>query len=119
MRRTSFLVTPADTCTVYAAQGGTYEAVIADMQRPPRESVSKHWLACYVMLSHARAVEGLLILCPATREELSARPPQYLLDELDGLERLESLSLRELAARINALPIDVPAEFSHILTCLL
>ena len=36
VRRTSFLATPADTITVYAAQGNTYEAVVADMQKPPR-----------------------------------------------------------------------------------
>ena len=31
IRRTSFLVTPADTITVYAAQGSTFKAVVADM----------------------------------------------------------------------------------------
>jgi hypothetical protein len=31
VRRTGFLVTPADTLTVYAAQGSTFDAVIADM----------------------------------------------------------------------------------------
>ena len=51
VRRTSLFVTPADTITVYAAQGGTYDAVVADMQRPPNVDPSKHWLACYVMLS--------------------------------------------------------------------
>ena len=30
VRRTGFLVTPADTCTVYAAQGSTYEVCVAD-----------------------------------------------------------------------------------------
>ena len=31
VRRTSFQLMPADTITVYAAQGSTYEAVVADM----------------------------------------------------------------------------------------
>ena len=46
VRRTSFLVMPADTLTVYAAQGSTFDAVIADMQRPPNLDHAKHWLAC-------------------------------------------------------------------------
>ena len=58
VRRTSFLVSPADTITVYAAQGSTFDAVIADMQRPPNLSPEKHWLACYVMLSRARHLPG-------------------------------------------------------------
>ena len=62
VRRTSFLVTPADTITVYAAQGNTYDAMIADMQRPPSLELSKHWLACYVMLSRARTIDGFLVL---------------------------------------------------------
>jgi len=85
VRRTTFLAMPADTITVYAAQGSTYDAVVADMQRPPNYDTAKHWLACYVMLSRARSLEGFLVLRPATRKELAARPPQYLLDELDRL----------------------------------
>eukprot|EP00973_Karenia_brevis_P039080 5398137-Karenia_brevis.AAC.1 len=96
VRRTSFLTAPADTITVYAAQGGTYDAVVADMQRPPSLAFAKHWLACYVMLSRARTLEVFLVLRPATRKALSARPPKYLLDELDRLMRLEESSLSEL-----------------------
>eukprot|EP00973_Karenia_brevis_P042554 5892242-Karenia_brevis.AAC.1 len=87
---------PADTITVYAAQGSTYDAVVADMQRPPNLELAKYWLACYVVLSRARSLEGFLVLRPATRTELSARPPQYLLDELDRLLQLEEKSLIEL-----------------------
>ena len=84
-RRTGFFATPADTITVYAAQGSTFDAVIADMARPPNLDPTKHWLACYVMLSRATSMDGFLVLRPATQEDLSARPPQYLLDELDRL----------------------------------
>ena len=100
IRRTSFLISPSDTCTVYAAQGGTYDAVVADMQRPPNLAIAKHWLACYVMMSRARSLEGFLVLRPASRKELSARPPQYLLDEIMRLEELEQLSLTELHSYI-------------------
>ena len=85
VRRTGFLLSPADTMTVYAAQGGTYDAVVVDMKRPPHLDLAKHWLACYVMLSRARSLVGLLILRPATRKELDARPPQYLIEEIDRL----------------------------------
>ena len=116
VRRTSFLATPADTVTVYAAQGSTYDAVVADMQRPPSFDLAKHWLACYVMLSRARTLEGFLVLRPATRTELSARPPKYLLDELDRLMRLGESSLSELVSYIEELPMDVPADILQILT---
>ena len=35
IRRCTFRILPADTATVYTAQGGTYDAVIADMEKPP------------------------------------------------------------------------------------
>ena len=94
--------------TVYAAQGSTFEAVIADMQRPPNFDSAKHWLACYVMLSRAKSLEGFLVLRPATRQELSAKPPQYLLDELARLEALEHKTVEELVAYLDSLPISVP-----------
>ena len=114
VRRTSFLATPADTITVYAAQGGTYDAVVVDMQRPPSLDSSKHWLACYVMLSRARSLDGLLILRPATRKELSAKPPKYLLDELSRLAK-EEASLDELRQYIDALPVEVPVQVRTLL----
>ena len=80
VRRTSFKALPADTITVYAAQGSTYDAVVADMARPPNLDLGRHWLACYVMLSRARSLDGFLVLRPATRKEMSAKLPQYLLD---------------------------------------
>ena len=115
IRRTTFMATPADTITVYAAQGSTFDAVVADMQRPPHLDLAKHWLACYVMLSRAKSVEGFLVLRPATRNELSARPPQYLLDELDRLLQLETSSFQELVDYINDLPLNIPDDISHIM----
>jgi hypothetical protein len=68
--------------TVYAAQGNTYHAVIADMEKPPNLGPDEHWLACYVMLSRAKTLEGLLILRPALRHQLFRKPQQNLLDEM-------------------------------------
>ena len=115
VRRTSFLVMPADTLTVYAAQGSTFDAVIADMQRPPNLDHAKHWLACYVMLSRARSIEGFLLLRPAAKKELENRPPQYLLDELARLSSLERSSTHELRDYLASLPIDVPEEVLDLL----
>jgi hypothetical protein len=67
VRRTTFRATPADTITVYAAQGSTFDAVVADMERPPNLPLDKHWFACYVMLSRARSFEGFPVPRPATR----------------------------------------------------
>ena len=115
VRRTTFLATPADTITVYSAQGSTFDAVIADMQRPPNLDMDKHWLACYVMLSRATTLEGFLVLRLAKREELSHKPPKYLLDELDRLMKAEEKSLQELIDYINSLPMKVPAAITKLL----
>jgi len=115
IRRTSFLVTPADTVTVYAAQGSTYDAVVADMERPPNWNLGQHWLACYVMISRARGVNGFLVLRPAKRSELSAGPPSYLLEELKRLTLLETASHQELVDYISSLSISVPEKIQGVL----
>ena len=89
VRRTTFQVLPADTIIVYGAQGGTFDAVIVDMERPPNMDADTHWLACYVMLSRPRSLEGLLILRRAAREELGRPPPAFLLRELERLKDRE------------------------------
>ena len=67
------------------------------------------------MISRARSAGGLLVLRPATRKELSARPPQYLLDELKRLSDLEKNSEAELVSYINALDIVVPEKIRNLL----
>ena len=114
-KRQSFLVTPADTVTVYTAQGGTYDAIVADMQRPPYQPLAMHWLACYDMISKARSLGGFLVLRPATRKELSAGLPQYLVDELDRLRRLEKESHKDLVKYIESLSIDLPPRIMELL----
>ena len=115
IRRTSFLVTPADTVTVYAAQGSTYDAVVADMERPPNWSLGQHWLACYVMISRARGINGLLVLRPAKRSELSAGPPSYLLEELQRLMLMETASHQELVDYIGSLSMSVSEKIQGVL----
>ena len=118
IRRSTFKLLTADTITVYTAQGGTFDAVVADMQRPPSGSgvgLAQHWLACYAMLSRAKTLEGLLVLRPAKREELQTRPPKYLLDELARLDVLEKRSLPELLDYISSLHLDIPDVVQDIL----
>ena len=93
VRRTSFQVLPADTIIVYGAQGGTFDAAIVDMKRPPNMDASTHWLACYVMLSRPRSLDGLLILRRAERSELEQKPPDFLMKELDRLKDAEDPGL--------------------------
>ena len=62
------------------------------------------------MLSRARTLEGLLILRPATFEELNRGAPQYLLDEVDRLLSLEKESTQDLRRYIEKLPCQVPSE---------
>ena len=116
IRRTSFLLAPADTMTVYAAQGGTYSAIVVDMKRPPGMDAATHWLACYVMLSRSRSIDGLLILRAAARDELSSRPPKELLDEIDRLLALEAKSHKELVAYMQSLDLILPGEILRILS---
>ena len=55
------------------------------------------------------------MLRPATRKELSARPPKYLLDEIDRLMKLEIQSHKDLCDRIAALPMELPVHIRDIL----
>jgi hypothetical protein len=108
--RVQFPVEPADVCIVYGAQGQSWDAVIADMERAPRWSLDDHWLSCYVMISRARTLEGLLLLRLATREELNRGAPAYLLAEIDRLLALENESTKALEAYIRTLQCVVPPE---------
>ncbi len=58
---------------------------------------------------------GFLVLRPANRKDLSTRPPQYLLDELHRLSKLEAKSHQELVDYIEALPMPVPDVISDLL----
>ena len=89
------------------AQGASFDAVVADMERPPRMPITTHWLACYVMISRARSIEGLLILRAASRQDLSRRPPAYLLAEIDRLLALERESTERLREYLEQLPAGV------------
>ena len=73
-----------------------------------------YWLACYVMLSRATSIEGLLVLRPAQKEDLNRKPPQYLLDEIDRLLRLERKCTARLASYIQSLGVPVPQQILNL-----
>ena len=87
---------PASTRIVYAAQGENWDAVEADLAKPPHMTSSIHWLSCYVMISRARSLERFLALRLAERAELEEGAPQYLLDEIDRLLQLEAAGTSKL-----------------------
>ena len=109
-----FSVMPGDARIVHGAQGETFDAVIADMQKPPRMDPDDFWLACYVMLSRSTSLEGFLILRPASRAASSRKLPQYLIDEIDRLLALEKSSTARLKSYIRSLECSLPPEILRL-----
>jgi len=108
IRRTGFQMIPAAAGTAHAAQGESWDAVIGDLARPPRIDVQEFWLMIYVILSRATSLEGFLALRLPTMAELNARPPQYLIDEMDRLLQLEESTTTDLHRYLRDLPCRVP-----------
>lgn len=89
VRRTSYPLQPAAAAISYGAQGESFPCTLLDLAPPPRTDPKKHWLAIYVMLSRAPNLESILLLRNAPRTAFTCGPPDYLLTELQRLERLE------------------------------
>ena len=94
--RLQFPLLPASVRTVYAAQGEAWNAVVADLYKPPRMAPQMFWLACYVMLSRARTLKGLLLMRLPEKDELNVGPPAEVLQEMEGLKQVEAKSYKEL-----------------------
>eukprot|EP00973_Karenia_brevis_P027774 3828243-Karenia_brevis.AAC.1 len=77
-------------------------------------SAEVHWLACYVMLSRARSLEGLLILRLASRSELSAGAPSYLVDAVERLLQLERDSMGKVRDHLMKFTNILPPEVLHL-----
>ena len=76
---------PADARIVYAAQGESFPAYVADLARPPGMSKEVNWLANYAMLPRGTSLESLRILRLCAREELTTGAPAFLRDEVPRL----------------------------------
>jgi len=114
IRRLQFAVLPAGTKVIHSAQGESYDAVIVDMLRPPHMTADIHWLACYVMISRATSIDGLLILRPALRAQLDRKPPQFLLDEIDRLLALERACTQKMLRYLKTLTGKVPPDILEL-----
>ena len=66
------------------------------------------------MLSRARSIEGLLILRLATREQLSAGAPAYLVEAIDRLLMLERTSAAMMRAHLAQCEGLLPPEVLHL-----
>eukprot|EP00973_Karenia_brevis_P053107 7382581-Karenia_brevis.AAC.1 len=77
-------------------------------------STEVHWLACYVMLSRTRSLEGLLILRLASRSELSAGAPSFLIDAVERLLQLERDSIGEVRDHLMKFMNMLPSEILHL-----
>jgi len=96
IKRRGYQVTPADTRIDYGAQGEGWHAVVGDLARPPTVTARAHWVHMYVILSRARSLEGFLAVRLPEREDMNARPPVYLMEEIERLCRLEKESTKRL-----------------------
>ncbi|CAE7035535.1 PIF1 [Symbiodinium sp. CCMP2592] len=118
LTRTMFPLLPANCSVVYGAQGETATAVLADLACPPRMAPELHWLACYVMLSRATSLQGLLLLRNASREELERGAPSFIVDEIDrllALERSSAQRLRQQLEKSKAIPPEILELFTDSL----
>ncbi len=123
-RRSQCALIPASVRTLYAAQGESWHAVVVDLAKPPvmsrkggETSKKLFWLACYVMISRAKTLGGLLILRLPAAQELNAGPPDYIIEEIDrtlSLEKdSENLLHRRLVEITGVLPSDISQCVSH------
>lgn len=78
--------------------------------------IQEFWLMFYVILSRATSLEGFLALRLPTPEQLLARPPKYLLDEIDRLLRLEKNTTKALEGYIKNLPCPVSSAILDLFT---
>ena len=70
-----FPVYDASVRIVYSAQGEEFAAVVADLAKPHDMSPDLFWLASYVMISRATALEGLLLTRLCDRGALEKGAP--------------------------------------------
>ena len=114
VRRTQFAVIPASARVSYGAQGETWDAVVGDVRRPPGMSDEILWLSCYVIISRARTLEGLLFTRLCERKELEAGAPKYLVEEIDRLLHLEQTSTKALYAYLRSTDVPLPAAIRRL-----
>ena len=110
IKRTQFTLVSASARVVWSAQGESWHAVVGDLACPPGMSSEVFWLACYVILSRAFSLEGLLLLRLATRAQLSTGAPSYLVKALDRLLELERQTTTKVREHLQQFKQILPPE---------
>jgi len=110
VRRTQLAIVPATSRIVWNAQGESWHAVIADPECPPNMGEAILWLACYVMLSRAHSLEGLLLLRLPPRRLIGSGAPAFLVKELDRLLKLEKATTKLMQSHLEQFRSVLPAE---------
>ena len=110
VKRVQVPVFDASVRIVYSAQGEEFKAVVADLERPHDMSADLFWLACYVMISRAQSLDGLLFTRLCARTALERGAPKYLLDEVDRLLEIEKIGKDRLKAYLQKHCKDLPTD---------
>ena len=90
MKVTQLSLIPANSIIVYGAQGESFDSAIVDLGHPPGQDNHLFWLACYVMLTRCKSLDGLLILRLLPRSALVAGPPTNVKTEMERLKNLHA-----------------------------
>ena len=114
IKRVQFPVFDASVRIVYGAQGEYFKAVVADLKRPHDMSEDLFWLACYVMISRAQSLDGLLFTRLCARTALEKGAPKYFLDEVNRLLEIEKISKDRLKAYLQKQCRDLPTDILNL-----
>ena len=115
VKRTQLNLNPANSIIVYGAQGESFDSAIVDLGIPPGQSPTLFWLACYVMLTRCKDLNGVLILRLPRRSELEVGPPANVVAEMDRLIGLAAKTQKKLHDQLKLLFKDgLPDNVSNL-----
>lgn len=97
VRRKQVPICPAFSLTDYKTQGATLKLAILDLKDNPSakgQSHHKRFCSLYVQLSRLQSLNGLYLLQAIDMKDLSFRPHEALLAEMERLHKLEEETIR-------------------------
>ena len=118
VKRTQLNLIPANSIIVYGAQGESFDSAIVDLGMPPGQSPQLFWLACYVMLTRCKELDGLLILRLPPRSALEVGPPGNVQAEMDRLKKLAVQTTQRLIKNLRqTMQDDIPDNIASLFSC--
>ena len=115
VKRTQLNLIPANSLIVYGAQGESFDSAIVDLGIPPGQGPELFWLACYVMLTRCKSLDGLLILRLPPREALQVGPPERVKVEMDRLKDLAARTKHRLFRNLqNTMKTKLPEDVANL-----